>query len=160
MVVEVGVREAPWQLERISRELREQANRGLAKELNAGLRAATQPMMTAARTRMLAVLPKRGGLNRRAAAARMTVTSRRGAAEPGVTIEVRSGRQRIDVGRLDAGSVRHPVFGHRSTWVGQRVVAHTITGSFEDHAEAARREVSAALDRVAAQIDNSGKRGL
>jgi hypothetical protein len=147
------VRQAPQQLESLSRRLRTAADRGLYGEIDAGLLRATKPMMADAKARMAAKLPERGGLAAKASAARMQAKRRKAGH---VAIIVSAGRQHVDAKAIDRGLIRHPVFNRPESWVGQRITPFTITGAFQDDSDVARRELEIALERVADQID--GKR--
>jgi hypothetical protein len=157
------VRTAPEQLRALSRALKEAGDRGLRKELNAGLNRATKPMTAAARQNYRQRLPKRGGLNQRGARARMTTQKRTGR-DPSIRI-VATGMG-LDLRAVDAGLIRHPVFQSQRNpdppWVSQRIRPDTFTDAMIETAPQARREVDVAMQRVADKVEDStrGFRGV
>jgi hypothetical protein len=157
--LELIVRQAPQELAALSKALKEAGERDLRRELYAGLNRATKPMIRASRVRMLAQLPARGGLNRRAAKARISTQQRRSrGGDPQIHIRGRAGSQAVDLRAIDSGLIRHPVFGRPDSWVMQRITAGTWTYAMLSEAPQARREVEAALDDVAAKLDKVGRR--
>jgi hypothetical protein len=157
--VELIVRQAPQELAALSKALRDAGERDLRRELYAGLNRATKPMMRAARVRMLRDLPHKGGLNRRAAKARMSTQQRRSrSGDPQIHIRGRAGAQAVDLRAIDSGLIRHPVFGRDDSWVMQRITAGTWTYAMLSEAPHARREIEASLDDVAAKLDKVGRR--
>lgn len=65
-----------------------------------------------------ALLPRRGGLADLVAGAQMQVVEDAGGDRVGVTVTASHGR--VSLGPINAGDLRHPVYGSRR-WVGQRV---------------------------------------
>lgn len=108
-----------------------------------------------ARESAMARLPRRGGLARWVASARVAVSVRRGAKSAGVTI--RQGRNskggRSDLKRIDAGQTRHPLLGNRRHWYPQSVQAGYFTDAMQgDVADEFRRKVVVAVDRAVAEV--------
>jgi hypothetical protein len=157
--VDVIIRQAPQELAALQRALKEAEARDLTRELYAGLQRATRPMQAAARESFRRHLPQRGGLNRRAAAARFsTKRGRSQTGDPRIKIVARSGRQPVDLYRIDSGLIRHLVFGRPDSWVLQRITAGTFTRAMLQTSPQARREIEEALDDVAAKLDRVGRR--
>ena len=84
-------------------------------------------------------LPRRGGLGARVASARLTTKRRRGFG-PGLTVQAEGMAQ---LPQMDAGSVRHPVYG-RGAWVTQEITP----GWFTDPMFQGRGEITDALDEL------------
>lgn len=152
------MRQAPEDLARLSRELKEARERGLRRELYRGLNRAAKPPQAAARRLAMARLPRRGGYAARVAGARMSVKTK-GGRDPAIRLTARAGRQQVDLEAADAGLIRHPVFDRRTDWVLQRVDAGWWTDAINETAPQARREIEAALDNVADQLNRKGRFG-
>ena len=93
-------------------------------------------------------LPSGGGLGEwlRAAKGTVSVTKVR------LTIQVSKGRK-SDLGALNRGMLRHPVFGNRRRWVLQGVAAGTYDKAFENEVEAhALDDLQHALDDVMGEL--------
>lgn len=133
------------QLGRIARQLRQAGHKDLQKELYAALNRATKKPRANVRARALATLPRSGGLAARVAKSRLSTRRRRN----GVRV-VDAGN--LSLSAIDAGRVRHPVFGHRRVFVEQRVKAGFFTKPMQQSAGPARREIEAALARIANRI--------
>lgn len=97
-------------------------------------------------------MPKRGGLAARLAQARNGVTVSLSGPKVSVSIRAKS-VEGYALRKIDEGFVRHPVYGHRSAWVGQRVPAHAFSDAFEKGAPSVRtalaRAVQLQLDELA-----------
>jgi hypothetical protein len=151
----VELRGGPEQLARISRQLREEANRGLERELQKALRGAVKPFKREMQQAAMERLPSRGGLNRRVARARVSVRNR---AAQGRGVQVAAGARRSQLEQINRGFVFHPVFG------GDARVRQAVPAGFADTAAAESvAEVTKALEkaigRVSDRIDRAG-RGL
>lgn len=57
-----------------------------------------------------------------------------------------------DLGAINRGMVRHPVFGNLRAWVGQPVEAGTYDKAFEQHADKALPEIERVLDDIMREI--------
>lgn len=133
------------QIARVQRELRRFGDKSTRRKYYAGLNRATKPMKIAAKANAARALPKRGGLNRRVAANRLTTRSSRG----GVFVtEVGRSQGRL----IDQGYLRHPVYGNRSVWVTQTVPGGWFTVPMKAGAPAGRRELIAVFNDVAHDI--------
>ena len=103
----------------LCRDLRQLERRDIQRELRASLRRPLPAVRAAVKARCLAILPKRGGLNRWAAKAKVDfeiVYVGRGAGVS-LTVSRSSMRGPSDLRALDRGRVRHPSWGRR--WNGQ-----------------------------------------
>lgn len=158
--MQIEARTAPAQLAALSRELRAQGDKGLVKELNAGLRAATKPLTAAARQNYRERLPRRGGLNKRGTRARMTVQKKAGNA-PSIAIVARG--KGLDLRAVERGIIRHPVFQTLRRpdppWVSQLVPSSSFSDAMTEGTPAAHREIEAAMRTVAAKIERSTRIG-
>jgi hypothetical protein len=132
---------------RLSRALKDAANKDLQRELNKGLNEAAKPFKQAVRESARRRLSRRGGLNETVAKSRISV---RKSAKTGIRVQAGGRRSQLD--RINAGRVRHPVFGG-DAWVDQAVTP----GFWDEPARELGPQVVAegrkALDRVADQIE-------
>jgi hypothetical protein len=132
----------------VAERLREAGARGLQRQMRKALRDAAKPLIAAARASARETLPRRGGLAAEIARSKFKVTVSTGASSARVRIETASHDPRIDTGRL-----RHPVYGNRDVWAAQAVRPGWMTRAMTEKAPVVAREMLAALDRIAAQIE-------
>lgn len=137
-------------LAKVGRRLREVGDKGLQRELARGIQRATKPMKEAGRRAAAAEFPQRGGLAQHVAASKFTTRTRKAGKSPGARVTVSSD---VDMVELDAGTVRHPVYGNRSVWVMQRVPAQVISGAMEGAAPEVRREIDKVLSDVTRKLE-------
>ena len=132
----------------LAKALKRIGDKGLSKELYAGLNRATKPLKEAAKESAGENLPRRGGLNKRVAKARLS-TRRRGGRNPGVRIVAKGMAQLERIDKL--GRVRHPVGGHRDRWVDQEIpeAKGWFTEPMQAGAPEVRKELVKTLDDVA-----------
>jgi hypothetical protein len=139
--------DVPAKLDLVVRTLRDLGDRELQRELFRGVNRVTEQLKQDARESALRKLPRRGGLAERVAGAKLS-TRRRGGRNPGIRVTA-SGMGQL--GALDRGQVRHPVYGDEP-WVVQQVTP----GWFSEPMEAGRDDVARALeellDDLAAQL--------
>ncbi len=134
----------------VAKALRQAGDKELQKELYSALNRATKPMRAEAKKSAEQNLPRTGGLNKRVARARMS-TRRRAGKNPGVKI-VATGMSQL--GLMDKGRVRHPVWGNRGHWVNQPIpqARDWFTRPMEDGAKDVRREIVKTLDAIAKKL--------
>lgn len=133
-------------LTRLSRALKEAGDKDLRRELSRSIQRATKPMKAAVASAVLDQMPSRNGLNRRLAKRKLSTRARAGR-DPGVRIVGK------DLGQLERGVVRHPVFGNKRVWVNQKVRSGVISGALERSAPTAREEIERAVDRIADALE-------
>lgn len=143
--------EGAEKLQQVAKQLRAagEQGKGLRRELLRGIRAAAAPLKPEIAESALRVLPRRGGLAALVAGSRFGVRTRTGGNAVGVRVVATS---RVGVARIDDGSVRHPVFGHRDRWVTEKVTPGWFTGPTLRAEAGIQARVSAAMDDVARQI--------
>lgn len=134
----------------VAKALKQVGDKELQKELYSSINRATKPMRAEAKKSAEQNLPRSGGLNKRVARARMS-TRRRAGRNPGVKI-VATGMSQL--GLIDRGRVRHPVFGHRDRMVNQSIpqARDWFTKPMEDGAKDVRREIVKTLDDIAKKL--------
>lgn len=142
--------------EQFAAELRAfDGRRQIVKALRRGLTRAVRPVIPKVRAHAKAILPASGGLGAWVASSR--IGSRISYVGRGAGVRLSGGRKSIrdksDLRRLDAGSVRHPTFGRRkgNAWHPQRVTPGWWSDPLSEDDQwvtAAETEVDAALDII------------
>lgn len=113
MAVEVRVQGAA-ELRRLAAKLRAEGNKDLSRQLSDALTRATKPIQDAIRASAAETMPREGGY---AAvfdkSLRFRRTQRNGNSEASVILTTygEGKGQRRDIGALEAGRLRHPVYG-------------------------------------------------
>jgi hypothetical protein len=154
----VELRGAADQFTALSRRLKQAANKDLNRELTRALNRSVLPLKRALPESARATLPRRGGLADRVAASKIGLRRSDNAKGNGIRLVARNQYQ---LGQMDRGIVRHPVFKRkgeerrRTVWMAQRITPGWFSGPAEELAPLARRECAAALDRIKAQLDAS-----
>lgn len=128
----------------------------LRKELLSGLQRAARPLKAAAAAGAASRLPRGGHLNDRVARSKFTARTRTTPRTAGVRIV---GAGNLDLRSLDRGRVRHPVFGHRKTWVNQHVTPGWFTDAMQKGSPIVRAEIGRVLDDVAVKLIEATTRG-
>jgi len=111
------------ELRRVQTILDVTAPKQLEQDLLTGTRRALAPLRADVKAEALKKLPKRGGhaaLLSRSLKVSTRVTGGK-TVRARVDVSASGKRESRDVSALNRGVLRHPVFGHRSTWVTQRV---------------------------------------
>lgn len=110
------------QYRRLALALKAAGDKGLRRKLNKAVNKSTRPVAREVRKEARATLPSSGGLN--VYVATMSIRTKRytSAARAGVEItgSKRKGRGKVDVRRINAGTLRHPTYGH-NPWTAQHV---------------------------------------
>jgi hypothetical protein len=135
-------------------KLRKAAARDLTRVLKRAQRNAVKPLQKEIKTEALASLPKRGGHNATMSKAVKTSVS---GGTPGrpliVRVYARGKVEERDVAAVNAGRLRHPVFGHRGTWKVTRVrpgfVDRPVDKLADKVLEASADEVGQLLEEIA-----------
>lgn len=140
------------QLVHLSKALKAAGDKELQRELSKGISQAMKPLTAAVRQSALRTLPSRGGLAQKVAKSQMRVNRRAGSKIAHVRLVAKSS---YHLGQLNRGINHHPVFGDRDAWVTQRVTPGWWTKPTEAAGPNVRREVIAAMDRVARKIERA-----
>lgn len=151
MAIEVTIRGGA-EFPRCAAQLREEA-KALRRNVVAGARRAVTPLQRDIRA-AAGRLPS-GYAPVMAGAVRVTTSVRLAGASPGVRLRVRAKgkREDRDVAAVDAGTLRHPVFGNRSNWSAQRVRPDFVTGPWEAMKPRVADELGDVLDAVRERIE-------
>lgn len=135
------------QLAALSKALKEAGDRGLQRELSKGIAKAVKPFREKVRENT-SVLPSSGGLAARAA--RNTAPRVRRNAN-GVRMVATGKKGLKGLEELNAGTVRHPVFG-RGGWASQSVTPGFWDKAVEEMAPEIRKELEAAVQAIIQKI--------
>lgn len=147
----------------LQRNLKQAGGKGLDRELRKGLREAAKPIADAERAAARGLPAKGGkssGLRARMAAA-VTVRYSSSKRNPGVRVHIPKRRMPEKEGNLPRYTQspqgwRHPVYGNTEVWVQQVMAPGWWFNAARPHWGAARREINAAVDRIAKQIARGG----
>lgn len=131
--------------EAMARKL-EAAGRSLDREIGRTVDDELGTLPEAVQASALRILPHRGGLAA-LVASKVKVQKRRGSNSINVFSTGVAGLKELR--RLDAGSVRHPVFGNRGAWVGQAVNAKFWTRPVKERGDAIYKALKELLTKIA-----------
>ena len=132
-------------LEKLARRLKD-AGGDLKKELLRGIRETNKPAIAAVKESARQNLPKRGGLAAMVAKDSIGTRTRLTGNSAGVTIQRKRGAG------LNAGRLRHPVFGNRSVWKEQAIAKGWFDKPIEDDAAKIRANLQQVMQDVASKI--------
>lgn len=138
------------QLGKLSRKLRAAGDKELSRELSKALNRATKRARAGAKFNARRI-GRRGGLARILASS--TMSTKNQIDTEGTTALRIVTRGRIDIGRIDKGVVRHPVFGTKK-WVNQRVRPGWWSEPMRLNESETRRELAAALDDLQQKLSH------
>ena len=136
------------------KRIRQHANsKALRKELTAGLNRVTKGVREDMRANIGPSLPSRGGLAGLVMAKVSLTTSATSGRNAGVRIRAR--HRAYDLRRLNAGRVRHPVWGNRGAWVDQSkgIVPGFLDAAFESNKPEVTRGIQRVLDDIARKVE-------
>lgn len=131
-------------IERAAGRLASASRGGLKRDLEPAAKRGTRNVERYFRANALARMPKRGGFARDLAKARIR-TSR---INFGVRLTVESPH---DLGRIERGRLRHPVYGDTDVWVSQEVPTDVVRDAVVRADSEIKREIDAAVHRAVGQ---------
>lgn len=143
------------QLTRLIRNVEFAQTTDVERQLHRAMRQSARPLEVGVKADIPLRIPRRGGY---AATIRSTILlshkTRGFTMGAGLDITCRAkGRKRFrDVRALEHGRLRHPVFGNRSIWVLQHIVARFFSGPIVRRRGEIADEITDATDRVANSI--------
>jgi hypothetical protein len=103
----------------------------------------------------ISTLPNRGGVNRRIAKTKYTISRKTGTRTQGLRLNA---KHMYNLALIDKGFLRHPAFKRRGeenrrvVWVTQRVTPGWFTEPLKDAQPDVQRKVNEAMEAVIAQI--------
>lgn len=116
------------------------AERKIAAGVRKQLRDAAKPLGERVATEGAAAMPSRGGLAAYLAGSAKPRVAVTGA---GISLVLQDrGGYGVSLRALNSGELRHPVFGLRSTWVGQVVPSGSWTDAFDAAADDLREDLA------------------
>src|SRR4030095_15711994 len=133
----------------LSKRLKEAGDKGLTKELRAGLQRAAKPAKDAIRPSLARKMPHRGGLAGEMASTRLSLRAT-GGRNPRVRIVANAPH---DLRKMDQGLLSHPGRRDRNHWYTQEIRSGASSEPIEDRAPLMREEMGQAMRKVAAQIE-------
>jgi hypothetical protein len=155
MPANLGVSGGP-ELRYVAAKLRKAAVRDMTVQLRKGQRKAFAPLEKAIKAEAAATLPKRGGYNAiMSKAVKVSVTTRLvGSAAVTARVYARGKNEDRDVRQINAGVLRHPRFGARSTgnWYTTRVRSGFVDRPVADLADRVLEESAEAVGKILREI--------
>lgn len=133
----------------MAKVLRELGDKELRSELYRGLNRAMKKPKADVRKSATDVLPRRGGLNTRIAKSKLATKRRTGTRTAGIRLVGTSG---YDIGAVNRGRLRHPVYGNRHIWVTQTVTPGWWSKPLEASAPQIRKELVEVMDDLAHKV--------
>lgn len=136
----------------MARLLRKAAAKDLTLEMRKAQREAGKPLQAEIRVSAAALLPKRGGYAR-TMARQVRVSTHAG--RPGtltVRVWARGKVEHRDVKTIDAGRLRHPVWGNRRNWSTTNVPPGFVTRTVDRLADRVLDKATEGVERVMMQI--------
>ena len=141
-------------LDRIAAALKQAADTDLNKQVSAAMRKVARPLGAKVIEEGSQDMPQRGGL-----AARIRELGRVGVSNSlrgrVTSVNVILKHRGVNLRSLDAGVLRHPVFGNRGVWVQQQVPGGAFSRAFEREAPKVRGEVTRAAQDVLEDVAKS-----
>lgn len=152
------------QLLELRKDLKRIGDRGLGQRMDAGLRKAAKPITPAVQAEAASTMPKAGGYAALLAAAirgRLQSRSSRYAARITLRVYADGKGEKRDLPRINAGMLRHPVYGRyrrvrgrkvERPWVSQRVRPGVVDRPFDEAAPEVQREMIKVMDELVAEL--------
>lgn len=139
------------QLASIGTRLKETGNGQLRRELLAGVRNAVKPVIPDIQDSARRYLPRGGGLAGLVASQKFAARTSLASGKVSIT-----GAGMKEMTDIEAGRLRHPVFGNRGVWKAQRVTPRFFSRPIEDHLP----EVKAGIERVMSETASKITKGV
>lgn len=152
----VSVSIVKGQVEAVEKKLHKAASHDVLAAIRKAITQDTLPARKRIRAAALGTLPHKGGLNKWAAVLPTSIVRQEGKF---LTVRIRMQRGKHDFKSLDAGRIRHPLFGNRKKWFEQNIPSGFFTKQTERLASELRHDVAEAINQYAAQFNKPGKRG-
>jgi hypothetical protein len=141
--------EGAEQLARLSKQLKDAADKDLQKELNQAINRALKPVKADIRASAAATLPKRGGLAGKVARSRITTRKRTSAKAAGIRLVATN---TISLYHLNKGEVRHRKGGDINAGQVQPIPPGWFTRPAEAANPRVQAEIVQAMDVIAHKI--------
>lgn len=137
----------------LARRLKAAGEKDLRKELYSGITRATKPMRADIKQHSTGYMPSGYGATFQKSL-RLTAIKRASAKNPAVQIKaVGKGKTRPrQVGPINGGTLRHPLFGNREFWYTTRIKPGFFTKEAKKGAPQAAKEILKAMNDVAEKV--------
>lgn len=137
----------------LAADCKDAARRDLERELSKGLRESVKPTTTAIKAAAGRQMPSSGGYAGVLVPALRVTPKARGALGISLTVSAKGKAELRDVAALDAGKLRHPVYGRRKQrWAITSIPPGFATSTFEREADAIVDRLGDAMQAVANKI--------
>lgn len=143
-------------LEKLGRDLKEAGDKELRREMLKTGQAIGKPVKENIRKHALSDLPRKGGLNVWVAKNAKTQTQvRLSGRNLGVRFRTKF-KGSSDVAAINAGEVRHPLFGNKDHWYATKVTPGFAYRALDELAPEVRKQFLALVDDIAAKLEAKG----
>lgn len=136
------------QLAELGKRFKEAGNGDLRKELLAGIRTSVKKMIPAVQQGARDHLPRSGGLADKLASQKFAARTSLASGKVSLT-----GSGMKSMSDIDAGKVRHPVFGDRNVWKQQAVTPGFFSHPIEIRLPQLRAEVDQVMSETAKKLE-------
>jgi hypothetical protein len=140
------------ELEAVAKRLKAVGRGDLRKELLKGIRAQGKPAIADVKKSARSTLPARGGFADLVARSSYGTRTRLGGNSVGVSI-VGTSRSVKGLRAINAGRLRHPVYGNRDVWAEQQIKPGFFDGPIEKRADDIRRGINKVLADIAKKVE-------
>lgn len=137
------------QLHVLAQRLAEAGRGDLRKELLREIRGSARKAIPDVRQAAFRTLPRRGGLAERVGKQAYAVQTRLAGSSASIRI---AGKGMKELRDIDAGRLRHPVFGDRGRWKAQSVTPGFFSKTIERRAPSIRKDVEKAMGDIARKV--------
>jgi hypothetical protein len=144
---------------KLSRDLKAAGNKDLPKEMRAAGKRIAKPAQEAIRQAALDTLPGGGGLNEWVGnRLKFSTLVRLSGKNVGIKIKTRhrGATGLSDLGALNRGKARHPLYGNRDHWYLTEVPAGWVGKALNEMTDTAQEEFLAAVNEVARKFEAGG----
>jgi hypothetical protein len=138
------------ELDVLAKRIKQHGDKNLRKELLRGIREGTKGTKAKIKANAMSELPGRGGLARRVAGSKFATKTRTTSKVTSIRITAANA---YEVKKMNAGMLRHPVYGNRKKWVSQTIKAGWFTDPIEADAPAIRAALGKVMADIAAKIE-------
>lgn len=140
-------------LARLAKRLRDAGRGDLRKRVLKAMRTETKPVIPAIRSSALRTLPVSGGLMAEIRDSKIGIRTRLSGRSVGVRVVATNPH---DIRSLNAGRLRHPLFGDTDHWYQQDVEPGWFDRPLQERAPGIRRAITQALDEAARKLTIRG----
>lgn len=140
-------------LRKLARDLRAAADRDLSRKLRAGISRTVKPFGEAVKAETATLPSGYAPVLGRALRVRASTRTRGAGAGVRIVVSAKGKVEDRDVAAVNAGALRHPLFGRRRRWYTTAVTPGFVDRPVERLGDDVRREVEKVVDDIADQIE-------